>query len=176
MVGKLIFKIMTLCMAMLCCHACGEKSAFINIEHPFIRIVNQSDDTIWIEALNQRGIEYFKGVPEDSLFYGIDEMVLPHSMKQLMSRLCPFWEGELYGRTIVEDNFTYIARVFIMDSCTSVDINMARIKYYRDLYQTDSIQVIEALKKFEKNHLLHKHWYTKKELDSINWTIVYPQK
>ena len=169
---KICIGIITSC----CISSCNEKVYYCEIDNPFIRIINQSDDTIWVEALNQRGIEYFKGVPEDSLFYGIDEMVLPHSMKQLMSRLCPFWEGELYGQTIVEDNFTYIARIFIMDSCTSVDINMAREKYYRDLYQTDSIQVIEALKEFEKNHLLHKHWYTKKELDSINWTIVYPLK
>ena len=172
---KELFKICIGIIAFCCISSC-DKVYYCEIDNPFIRIVNQSDDTIWIEALNQRGIEYFKGVPEDSLFYGIEEMVLPHSMKQLMHRLCPFWEGELYGQAIVEDNFTYIARIFIMDSCAPVDIDMAREKYYRDLYQTDSIQVIEALKEFEKNHLLHKHWYTKKELDSINWTIVYPQK
>ena len=173
---KELFKICIGIIAFCCISPCEEKVYYYEIANPFIRIVNQSDDTIWIEALNQRGIEYFKGVPKDSLFYGIDQIVLPHSMKQLMHRLCPFWEGELYGQTIVEDKFTYIARIFIMDSCAPVDIDMAREKYYRDLYQTDSIQGINTLKEFEKKHLLLKKWYSKEEPDSMNWTIVYPQK
>ena len=101
-------------------------------------------------------------------------MILPNSTEQIMSRLSPHW----VGNSIYEEDTAYIARLFVMDSCipSEVDITIAREDYYRELYQTDSMQIINTLKDFERNHLLFKHWYSKEELDSINWTIVYPQK
>lgn len=174
MVGKLIFKIMTLCMAMLCCHACGEKSTFINIEHPFICFINQSDDTVWIEMKNSREITFTFNRPiEDSLFYGMAQAIQPNSMAQMKAEYFPYWEEYHHGDSYVKDTASFIARVFVMDSCAPTHIKYALNHIY---YESDSVQVINTLKEFEKKHLLLKKWYSREELDSMNWTIVYPQK
>lgn len=170
MVMKLFNKVITICMAALCCHACFDE--FINdIDHPYIRFVNQSDDTVWVEMLNPREITFnFKGTINDSLFYGVENIVLPNSTKQINSYYSPYWGGDIRGNVYVEKDTAYIARVFVMDSCTPTRIWYAREKYYHG----DSLQVIQTLKKFEQNHLLYKHWFSKEELDCLNWTIVYP--
>lgn len=174
MVGKLIFKIMTLCMVMLCCHACGEKSTFINIEHPFICFINQSDDTVWVEMKNSREITFnFNRPIEDSLFYGMTQAIQPNSMAQMKAEYFPYWEEYHYDGSYVKDTASFIARVFVMDSCAPTNIKYALNHIY---YESDSIQVINTLKEFEKKHLLLKKWYSREELDSMNWTIVYPQK
>lgn len=174
MVDKLIFKIMTLCMAMLGCHSCVETSAFIDIEHPFICFINQSDDTVWIEMKNSREITFnFNRPIEDSLFYGMTQAIQPNSMAQMKAEYFPYWEEYHYGGSYVKDTASFIARVFVMDSCAPTNIKYALNHIY---YESDSIQVINTLKEFEKKHLLLKKWYSREELDSMNWTIVYPQK
>lgn len=177
MVIKILNRNIILCMTILYCHACVNHSNYWEIDNPFIRFVNQSDDTVWIEMLSPREItNIFGGDIMDSLFYGCDQMILPNSTEQIMSWLYPHWAENSFGEIYTEDN-VYIARLFVMDSCapTEIDIRMARNDYYKELYQTDSMQVIKAIKDFERNHLLFKHWYSKVELDSMNWTIVYPQ-
>ena len=103
-------------------------------------------------------------------------MILPNSTKQIISNLYPHWVENSSGKIYKEDT-VFVARLFVMDLCSpsEIDINLARNEYYKELYQIDSMQIIKALKDFESNHLLFKHWYSRKELDSINWTIVYPQ-
>lgn len=174
MVGKLIFKIMTLCMAMLGCHSCVETSAFIDIEHPFICFINQSDDTVWVEMKNSREITFTFNRPiEDSLFYGMTQAIQPSSMAQMKAEYFPYWEEYHHGDSYVKDTASIIVRVFVMDSCAPTNIKYALNHIY---YESDSVQVINTLKEFEKKHLLLKKWYSREELDSMNWTIVYPQK
>lgn len=174
MVGKLIFKIMTLCMAMLGCHSCVETSAFIDIEHPFICFINQSDDTVWVEMKNSREITFTFNRPiEDSLFYGMTQAIQPNSMAQMKAEYFPYWEEYHHGDSYVKDTASFIARVFVMDSCAPTHIKYALNHIY---YESDSVQVINTLKEFEKKHFLLKKWYSREELDSMNWTIVYPQK
>lgn len=155
-----------LASAFLCCNLCCEDSIFHNVENPYIRIVNQSNDTLWIEILLPRDFPQFKGDIEDSIFYGLTYWeVQPNSMKQI----------HINGRAEKVNYEPFAARIFIMDSCSTININHARFKYYIEECGLDSLQVIQILKNFEHQHMLSKRWCTKAELDSINWTIVYPQ-
>ena len=163
MVGKLIFRIMTLCMVMLCCHGCKEISNYWEIENPFIRFINQSDDTVWVEVLNDKEfIHQFKGTINDSLSYGMDyNKVLPYSTTQIAAYYNPYWKE-------VADS-SYTVRVIVTDSYSGSS-------FWEKNFSSDSLRWIEAAKEFEKKHLLQKKWYSKKQLDSMNWTIVYPLK
>ena len=159
---KSFHKIIVLCMAILCCHGCGEDTNYWEIENPFIRFINQSDDTVWVEVLNDKEfIHHFKGTINDTLPYGMDyNRVLPHSTEQIEAYYYPYWKD-------VVDSL-YTVRVFVSDSYSSST-------FWEKNFDSDSLQLIEAAKEFDKKHLLLKKWYSKKELDSINWTIVYPQ-
>lgn len=173
MANKSRIRIMPLCMVILCFHACVEHGMYIHIEHPFIRFINQSDDTVWVEMLNSREITFvFDRSIGDSLFYGIDQAILPNSTVQMNADYFPYWEEYYYKDSYVKDTAPFIARVFVMDSCAPTNIQYARNHYTH--YTTDSTQVINTLKNFEEKHLLKKKWYSKEELDSMNWTIVYP--
>lgn len=172
MVVRYFLKTTTLSMILLCCLSCKEDVIYHYVDHPFIRIVNQSEDTLWVEMLNPREIEYFKGEVMDSMFYGIDQMVLPNSTKQIKSEFYPYWGGTLQGSTYIEENSRYVARVIIMDACAPTKIWHAREAQYK----ADSLRTIQMLKEFEQKHLLFKHWYAKEELNKTGWTIVYPQQ
>lgn len=159
----------SLAVIFLCSFSCrdGYREIYHDIEHPFICFVNQSDDTVWVEVLLPDDFASYKGLLEDSIFYGLAYWnVKPHAMQQI-------W----INHSSEESNYRpFAARVFVMESESSININHARFEYYKKECGLDSMQVIQILKEFEQKHLHYKHWYTKEELDNINWTIVYPQK
>lgn len=162
--NKIIFS--TAITAYICCCflSCEPHNIHHEIENPFIRFVNQSDDTVWVEMLTHRELDYFSPQVQDSIFYGIDQMIPPQSIRQSYASSNPHWTGY----TQPKEESAFAARVFVMDSCAPVNI----INYKN----SNKESVIQTLKSFEKNHLIFKHLYTKREIDSLNWTIVFPQK
>lgn len=81
----------------------------------------------------------------DSLFSGFQVKV--KDSLNLMPLKSKCWEGELMNIPFV--------RIFLFDA-----------PYYSVSNHPDS------LRRFQEEHLIDMHWYTKEELDSLNWTIV----
>lgn len=163
------YKFLYLLAAALCCGFSCENTYLKEIENPYIRFVNQSDDTVWVEMLSPYEITdyYYKESIEDSFFYGETYWPTgPHTVRQIRM-----------SQALVEEPYEpFAVRIFVMDYDSPINIDHARFDYYKKQCGMDSLQVIQYLKEFEQNHLLYKHWYSKEELDSLNWTIVYPQK
>ena len=161
------FQSALLAICCFCFQACEMDEIYHEYEHPFIRIVNQGNNAIWIEVLTPHGMEHSYGAEAiaDTISYGESLEVAPYSMVLFGM---DFWDSDEYE--------PFAARIFIADTCAPINIKAAREKYYQELYNTDSLSVIQALQDFEKKHLLLKKWYSKKELDSLNWTIIFPQQ
>lgn len=85
----------------------------------------------------------------DSLFSGFQVQV--KDSLNLMPLKSKCWEGELMHIPFV--------RIFLFDApYNSISNNP------------------DSLRHFQDEHLIDMHWYTKEELDSLNWTIVFDDK
>jgi len=83
----------------------------------------------------------------DSLFSGFQVRI--KDSFNLMPLKSECWEGELRNIPFV--------RIFLFDAPYNSISNHP-----------------DSLLRFQEEHLIDMHWYTKKELDSLNWTIHYP--
>lgn len=142
------------------------------VEYPFILFVNQSTDSVWVEMMSPEDMTYQMNAPlNDTLYYGWGEPVPPQSIRQLTP-----W-GYYRWDYAVKNNQGFVCRLFVMDAAAPIDFRESFSKKQEyDNSNYDSLTVRQMLSEFEQAHLLRRHWYTKEELDSLNWTIVYPQK
>ena len=85
----------------------------------------------------------------DSLFSGFQVRVKDTLNLMPLKSLC--WEGELKKIPFV--------RIFLFDAPYNSISNHP-----------------DSLLRFQEEHLIDMHWYTRKELDSLNWTIHYPTR
>lgn len=112
--------------------------------HSAIHFVNNSDNPVWLEW-NPR----YPMSETDSLFSGFQVRIKNNDSFDLMPLKSECWEGELKKNPFV--------RIFLFDApYNSISNNP------------------DSLLRFQQEHLIDMHWYTKKELDSLNWTIHFP--
>lgn len=90
---------------------------------------------------------HYPMVESDSLFSGFHVQIKDSFNLMPLKSRC--WEGEFL-------NIPFL-RIFLFDSPYNSTSNNP-----------------DSLLRFQKEHLLDMHWYTQRELDSLNWTIHYP--
>lgn len=153
---------LVLIIILICCLQSCERISVETVRYPYLCFINESDDTIWTEIIAAQDMSGFYGRSNrDSFFYGEvweHSAVNPHSMKRY---------EVLYEDSQMSEPFVF--RIMFVDSfptCYS-------IRYADNI---DSLKIVEDLKAFENNHLLYKRWYSKDDLDHMNWTIIYPSK
>lgn len=83
----------------------------------------------------------------DSLFSGFQVQVIDSLNLMPLKSIC--WEGEFISVPFI--------RLFIFDEAYN-----------------SSIRDSASLSQHQDEHLVFKHWYTKEELNELNWTIHYP--